>query len=267
MIARALELGSDPPTIYQRWWASSSSGAWPQNELQLRVPDMFPDEQWTVIDKAFDGSLSVSNCTDLGSVRSGEWTQIPGQSHAKVKRARSWEASGFLWRQSRRLEPLLARRWRVRIYIPAGVEHPASVFRGASEALDREGIWFLGKANLGLLQRRDQVVIWVSAADAVSALETIEEAVRESDLLFGPPPLTLRVGRIGVGHDPANGRSLGLAICNAISCLATSSESTWSADEWDRACGAFAINPVAPWRHPGDTDPFGAWSALEARRD
>lgn len=225
----------------------------------MKPGQYFEDEAWELVDADAVGNVVVAQNGQIGTLEPGEWIESD-PSKVLVRRRRTWSTEGFTWLASSRLMPVMARRWRTRIYVPVSSD-PYADFHRICKGLDTAGMWFLGKTNCSGVRRADQSVIWVDASDAPDAARIASDCMSET-ISADPPPLTLQLGSVGVAHDPAQGASLGQRVCGAV-VGAADSQDGWSESRWRLACTAFELKPDAPWRHPDEVDPYALWSTLE----
>lgn len=233
----------------------------PQDPVQDDRVDFHEEEEWSAVERDRDGGLVVGRDGEIGSVRAGDWLARRGE-HVIVRRRRRWRQNGFEWAAGRRVAPVVARRWRVRLYLP-GWRNARAEFQSVTSALDRAGYWFEGKTAHAEVRRSDQSVLWVAAGDAVEASRLICSEISQDPERLPPPPLTLNHAGIGIAHDPARGESLGRLICATVVTAGDYHGGLTVENRWRRACEAFGLVANRPWRHTGAVDPYEVWETLE----
>ena len=265
--ADAAELSRDIAELYRTWWVGDKDSAIekPVDVSKEIAVERHPTEVWTPIHMLPDGAVRAGRGGEIALARAGEWLAVDSEN-IHVSRRSVWREGDFVWRASKRSQPAAARRWAARMYISASEEdEPREELLGLCGALDNEGLWFEAKAWLGPPIRRDQIVIWVEAADAEVAISTACASLRKAANGRPAPALTLSAGhrRIGVAHDPVPGASLGMRICGAIVTAGDLDEGRSWASRWRSACQHYELTPEKPWRHPGGVDPYDLWARLE----
>jgi hypothetical protein len=257
-VEEAMSLSANLGELYAHWWTSATDGA--ARVEATHIGESLPPQVWHVLDQDLRGGLLVSRSSQVAVVAEGEWLTLDEKS-VEVRRRRVWETDGFLWRNSKRLMPAMALRWRVRMYVPASAE-PIADFTRLADILDQRGIWFQAKTNTSPIRRTDQSVFWLDAADAVPAAKLAGACLADTPLELPPPPLTLCVGPVGLAQDPADGDSLGRRMCGAVASTRDASP-TWDAANWQSACDRFDLLADRPWRHVGRADPYRCWVSAE----
>lgn len=265
MIHATLEqlVGADERSIsslYGSWWSGTPPA--PNVERYVPVTSYHPAEKWNTLSSNGGGGLTIARDGEVAVVSPGEWLAADGD-RILLRRRRRWWQDGFLWTASRRCTPLTAKRWRVRVYVPGGRIMSIREFSALASALDRAGYWYEGKVRLGASRHSDQCVFWLAAGDAVDAYEHLSAKIRSDPGRADPPPFTLRLGAVGIAHDPEGGQSLGLAVCGAVVAARDQDSALDLQARWILTCEAYGLCAERPWRHPGPIDPFAVWSKLE----
>jgi len=256
----AMNLSAVLDELYMAWWIRARETSSTSSRVTA-VVESFESEVWGLLDAQPTEYVTVIRDSEVAVIQPGEWLERDAGS-VEVRRRCTWMTEHFLWRNSQRLMPLMARRWRARLYVPATAEATADFMRIAA-AFDEVGVWFQAKTNAAAVQRTDQSVFWVEASDALRAAGLASDALAGASFLETPPPLTLRIGNIGLAHDPGGGDSLGQRICGALVGARDAGE-VWNDVHWESACERFDLTPGRPWRHPGPVDPYGLWADAEA---
>jgi hypothetical protein len=267
-VARALEQvnpehAGDPEAIYSEWWCRGTDGPKSDTVPEEASTTYFDAEEWNVLRKDPDGSLTVARDSGTGIVRAGEWTYAGRSSRVYVRRRQAWDSDGFAWRQSRSLPSISSRRWRIRAYIPISNGNMAREYlNDASEALDEAFLWFQAKACIARSPRSDGLVIWLTANDAYDALEKLVK-VAPSSVKPAIPPLAFPYGSLGLAFDPPRGESFGwLASSAAAEVVINQKSRSTLIERWGLAATYRGLFPQKPWRHMG-VDPAGFWQKVE----
>lgn len=268
LLASGARVSRDIEELYRIWWAGDRGSGWegvPDDRREIPV-ERHSTEVWNLVEVLPDGTASVGRGGEVAQAPVGEWL-ADGPHEVRVSRRSLWREGSYVWRASSRLQPAIARRWAVRIYLADdGCGHSEGHLGALCAALDDEGMWFEAKAWLGRTARRDHTVVWVQASDAHTAVRIARESGRSSQSPLSAPPLALKLGdgAIGIAHDPPVRASLGLRVCGAVvSAGDLEAGGSWES-RWRSACGYYDLVPEKPWRHPGVVDPYGLWESLEA---
>jgi hypothetical protein len=258
----------DVESLYRSWWAGCLNGGGGGPRAAQRLCDWHSPELWDLLNVLPGGVARVSRGGTLGLVSPGEWLAMYA-GRVRIWRRARWVDGDFLWAGSRRPRSAVSTRWSARLYVPGSLsDDPSDRLSAVCAALESEGLWFEAKTWLSGRDRRDQTVIWISAADVAIAVDVVGGGLaRETADTATTPPLTLPVwdGRIGIAHDPLPAGSLGMRICGAIVTAVDLDRASGGARGWRRACRYYDLTADKPWRHPGAVDPYGMWNQLEAR--
>lgn len=257
-LSKAAAFERDIESLYQDWWAGCPN-VLTQGDTASDLKARHEPEEWQLLERTDDGQVLVSNGDATGVVPAGEWLTDRPKS-VSIQRRASWIDGPWEWRASKRLQPLTARRWRIRLYIPGG--EGSAGLGVVGDLLDDAGLWFQAKTWRGAGLRQDQTVLWMAVRDAPSALDLLCPKLYSSSL--SPPPLALTVRNtcIGISHDPVDGGSFGMRICGAIVSAGDSADDG-PMGRWAEACRFYEIQPQHPWRHPSKVDPYHFWAQAE----
>jgi hypothetical protein len=189
-----------------------------------------------------DGRVVASLGVSLIFIDQGEYL-IEAEPKLRICRRSDWSNQNWNWIQGRRPTPFTSPQEEFRIYIPSTRLTPKELATALRSSFDNGDIPFTMKYRIDRGSFKDCFVIWVTRDFLIATLKTIKRETAEVRFVELPPPLTKRVGNVGVAEHPSDGSSLGAKFAEHI-WTASKTAGLAQVEEFDLASG---LNLEKPW--------------------
>jgi hypothetical protein len=240
-IAEALKFAQtfhgDSHDFYEFWWSGARGpSVIPRSETAFHNPLL------ALRVGPFEGRVIAGLGTSLILIDQGEYL-IESESKLRICRRSDWSNQHWNWIQGLRPAPFISTQEEFRIYIPSSDQDSNELSVAIRHSFDEEKIPFTMKYRLDQGTFKDCFVIWVTRDFLQAAMKIVQRETSKARFVEVPPPLTKRIGSVGLAEHPSDGSSLGAKFAELIWTLSKTVDQT----RIEGALLAGGMNLDKPW--------------------